>query len=192
MANERLPAAVRRSQLIASAIEVFADAGYHSTTMDEIAAHAGITKPVLYQHFDSKKELFLELLRDIGRRLSDEVITAAAEAEGPHEQVARGFRAYFRFVATEAKAFRLLFGDGVRADDDFASEVRSVERTLAQVIADLILIEGLDADGRLLLAHGIIGLAESTGRYWHAQGRPGDPDELAQQVAALAWSGLRT
>jgi AcrR family transcriptional regulator len=187
----RLPAAERRAQLLDAALALFAAEGFQSATMDSVAAEAGVTKPVLYQHFPSKRELFLELLRDVGRRLTDSVGDATARASSPREMVDFGFAAYFDFVAHHPDEFKLLFGEGVRVDVDFAVEVTKVERSIAQFVAGLITIEGLDASERLVLAHGIVGLAEGTGRHWTAVGRPGSGAELATQVADLAWYGLR-
>ena len=95
----RLPAARRRQQLLDVALEVFAERGFHPTSMNDLAEAAGVTKPVLYQHFGSKRELYLELLEDVGTRLRDAIGKATSEAAGPREQVEQGFRAYFRFVA---------------------------------------------------------------------------------------------
>ena len=64
----RLPAAERRVQLLHAALSVFAQEGFQTATMESVATEAGVTKPVLYQHFSSKRELFLELLRDVGAR----------------------------------------------------------------------------------------------------------------------------
>ncbi|MFQ5557827.1 MAG: TetR/AcrR family transcriptional regulator [Acidimicrobiales bacterium] len=189
--TRRLPAAERRAQLLATAIDVFAIDGYHATTMDAVALQAGVTKPVLYQHFPSKHHLFLEVLHHVGRRLTERVTRAAASTASPREQVRLGFRAYFDFVADEPNAFRLLFGDGPRTDPEFATTVSEVEGSIATIIAALITTEGLDDAQRLLLAHGIVGLAESTGRHWHNSGREVDLDDLAERVADLAWSGLR-
>ena len=72
----RLPAAARRRQLLDSALDVFAARGYHGASMNDVADAAGVTKPVLYQHFDSKQDLYLALLEEVGRRL----ITAIAKA----------------------------------------------------------------------------------------------------------------
>ena len=187
----RLPAAERRAQLVDAALALFAAEGFQSTTMDAVAAEAGVTKPVLYQHFPSKRELFLELLRDVGRRLSENVGAATAAAASPREMVENGFAAYFDFVGEHPDQFRLLFGEGVRIDAEFAVEVMQVERSIAEFIAGLITIEDLGTDERLVLAHGIVGLAEGTGRHWTAAGCPGDASVLASQVAYLAWYGLR-
>jgi AcrR family transcriptional regulator len=159
--------------------------------MNDIAEAAGVTKPVLYQHFRSKRALYLELLEDVGERLRDTIAKAAATAGGPREQVVAGMHAYFRFVNEHEDAFQLLFGGGTRRDVEFADAVRAVERSIAEIIAELIDVAGLDPERRLLLAHGIVGLAEGASRHWLVDGAEGDPDTLAEQVALLAWAGLR-
>src|SRR6476646_7442621 len=122
----RLPAARRRRQLLDVALETFAARGYHPTSMNDIAEAAGVTKPVLYQHFRSKRALYLELLEDVGGRLQDAIEKAVSEADGPREQVTAGFTAYFHFVADQTTAFQLLFGGGARRDEEFADAVRLV------------------------------------------------------------------
>jgi AcrR family transcriptional regulator len=187
----RLPAARRRKQLLDVALEVFAARGFHPTSMNDLAEAAGVTKPVLYQHFGSKRELYLELLEDVGSRLRDAIGKATSEAAGPREQVARGFAAYFRFVADHEAAFQVLFGGGTRRDEEFATHARRVEENIADTIAALIDVEGLTEAERRLLAHGIVGLAEGTSRHWIHEGLNGDPEDLAARVAELAWAGLR-
>jgi AcrR family transcriptional regulator len=186
----RLPAARRRRQLLDVAQEVFADQGFHATSMDELAEAAGVTKPVLYQHFESKRELYLELLEDVGQQLLDKIALATAEAATPRQQVENGFSAYFRFVADQRSAFRLLFGGGGRRDEEFDDAVRRVESTLAEAIA-LLIEADIDGEHRRLLAQGIVGLAEGTARYWIAQELDLDPDVVAARIADLAWAGLR-
>jgi AcrR family transcriptional regulator len=189
--SPRLPAARRRRQLIDVAMRVFAERGFHMTSMNDIAEAAGVTKPVLYQHFRSKRELYLELLEDVGGQLRERITKATAEAGTPREQAIRGFRAYFRFVTEHEDAFKLLFGGGTRRDLEFADATRAVEVSIADIIATLIDIPGLDTDRRRLLAHGIVGIAEGTSRHWILDGATGDPETLADQVAELAWAGLR-
>jgi len=159
--------------------------------METVAAEAGITKPVLYQHFSSKRDLFLELLRDVGDRLTSAVGEAVAAAPTGEAKVIDGFAAYFRFLAAHPEDFRLLFGEGVRSDIDFARAVADVESLLASFIAALIEIDDLSEAERLLLAYGILGMAESTGRHWIDAGAVGDVAALAARVSDLAWLGLR-
>ncbi len=187
----RLPAAERREQLLVNAVEVFARDGYHDSSMNDIAEAAGVTKPVLYQHFESKRELFLELLREIGEQLRDTIAKAIAEANGPRQQIEFGLRAYFRFVAENRDSFRVLFGEGTRRDAEFAHEAARVEASLAEVVAELIQIEHLTAPHQLLLGNGIVGLAEGACRYWLANDVDVDVETLAADVSQLAWAGLR-
>ncbi len=186
----RLPAPARRRQLLDVALEAFAVGGFDRTSMDDIAEGAGVTKPVLYQHFHSKHALYLELLDDVGGQLLDAITKATAAATGPRQQVEAGFSAYFTFVNDQASAFRLLFGSGNRRDRSFSAAVRRVEEAIADAIAALIEAD-IDEDHRRLLANGIVGLAEGTGRHWVSSGLDLDPDEVARRIADLAWAGLR-
>jgi AcrR family transcriptional regulator len=187
----RLPASERRTQLLHVALEQFAANGYHLTSMNQVAEAAGVTKPVLYQHFRSKKALYAELLEDVSTRLAEAIADATVAAEGPRQQVEAGLRSYFGYVTEHRAAATILYGGGDRRDGEFAVALRRVEETIVDLITPLIRVAGLDDDGRRLLAHGIVGLTEGTSRHWVANGyRPG-PDELAARVAELAWAGLR-
>ncbi|MEO5678532.1 MAG: TetR/AcrR family transcriptional regulator [Acidimicrobiales bacterium] len=194
----RLPAARRRRQLLDVALAAFSSGGFHGTSMDDVAAAAGVTKPVLYQHFGSKRALYVELLDDVGGQLMDVIAKAAAEADGPHRQVEAGFGAYFHFVEHHEPAFRLLFGGGSKRDEGFADRVRLVEGAIADLIATFIsadITAELPAEQILTLAHGIVGMAESTCRQWlwaRASGETtASATQLADQLADLAWYGLR-
>ena len=187
----RLPAAERREQLLRTAVSVFAEHGYHATSMNDVAEAAGVTKPVLYQHFSSKRDLFIELLDEIGAELRSTIAKATADAAGPRQQIEQGFRAYFAFVEESTDAFRVLFGSGARRDPEFASIARAVEQSIAETIAELIVVEGEPAPQRLVLAHGLVGMTEAASRYWLAHEREPGVDELATQLSQLAWSGLR-
>jgi AcrR family transcriptional regulator len=186
----RLPAARRRRQLLDVARQVFAERGFHPTSMNDIAEAAGVTKPVLYQHFRSKRQLYLELLDDVGGQLLEMIDAATTSAPGPREQVEAGFRAYFAFVDAHEDAFRVLFGGGTRRDEEFSDKARQVEESIAEAIAELIDVEGLDTQSRRLVAHGLVGLAEGTSRYWLA-GEHRDAQGLAELLTDLAWAGLR-
>jgi AcrR family transcriptional regulator len=187
----RLPAARRRRQLLGVALRVFAAEGYHNASMNDIAVEAGVTKPVLYQHFTSKRELFTELLTDVGRDLQDRITKAVAAASGPREMVEMGFAAYFTYVDRHRDAFQLFYGGGLARDDEFAELVNQTERTLASLVAGLIEIEGLSASQRQVLGHGIVGMIEGASIHWLRANSDADPEMLAHQLADLAWRGLR-
>jgi AcrR family transcriptional regulator len=188
--STRLPAAARREQLLAVALEVFARQGFHGTAMNEVAEAAGVTKPVLYQHFRSKRQLYLALLEDVGQRLRQTIEKAGADAGSPRAQVERGFLAYFTWVHDDRDAFMLLFGSGARRDDEFAEAVRRFELAIADAIAPMIQAD-IDDEHQRILAHGLVGLAEGTSRRLLALGGDFVPERVAEQVADLAWAGLR-
>ncbi len=186
----RLPAARRRRQLLDVALDCFAARGFHATSMDEIAEAAGVTKPVLYQHFTSKRRLYLELLDDVGGQLMEAIADATAGASGPHAQVEAGFEAYVAFMTGRRQAFPLLFGSGARRDPEFADAVRKVEESIAEAIAELIAAD-VDAAHRRVLATAIIGMAEGVLRHWISDGSTVPPEVLVHQMSDLAWAGLR-
>ena len=191
MSTTRLPADERRDQLLDVALEVFATAGFHGASMNDVAEAAGVTKPVLYQHFDSKNDLFAALLDEVGRRMRTAIDKATADAVDGKDATIRGFRAYFRWVAADLDGFRLLFGGAARHDAAFAEQVRAITSDAATAIAPLIAAD-VDDDTRRLIAHGLVGLAEGSSRRILAHGQPFDPDAVAETVAGLAWAGLRS
>jgi AcrR family transcriptional regulator len=189
--STRLPAEQRRRQLLDCACEAFATGGFHATSMDDIATVAGVTKPVLYQHFPSKRALFVELLDDIGARLLGEFGAAVAAAATRRARVEAGFKAYYRFVMANGAAFRLIFGASVRNDPDFAEVAERVLHEAAEGVSAQIEIDG-SQEHRQLLAHALVGIAEATSRHvLNDPEAPQDPELLARWASELAWFGLR-
>ena len=211
-AARRLTADARRRQLFDVSLALFAEHGYAATTMDEIAEAAGVTKPLVYQHFDSKRALYLELMDGISRQLVTRIVEATATAGGPRQQVERGFAAYFELMVQNEHAFRLIYGRDAPDDLELGAALRRVEETLAQAI-DPLIDAGLDPEHRLLLAHSVVGMAEGASRHWldssrrqNGTGPTGDPGggtgssadvrrseaaRLASRLADFAWAGLR-
>lgn len=188
--STRLSATARREQLLEVALEVFAGRGFHGTSMNDVADAAGVTKPVLYQHFDSKRALFLDLLDDVGNQLITAISKAASEAPDGKAQTYAGIRAYFRWVHDDRDQFMLLFGSGARRDEEFAEAVRRVEDASAEAIAPLIAAD-IDPDHQRTIAHGLVGLVEGVSRRLVATEAPFDPDVVGRQIADLVWAGLR-
>jgi AcrR family transcriptional regulator len=187
----RLAPDERRRQLLDVACTEFADRGFHATSMDDLAGAAGVTKPVFYQHFSSKRALFVAVLEDVGGRLLEVLGKATSSAQTGRDRVAEGFAAYFRFVESDRAAFRLLFGASARNDAEFADVVDGVLEHAAAAVSTLIEIPG-SAEHRLVLAHAVVGMAEGISR--HALTDPDgshDPEQLAHWVGELAWFGLR-
>ncbi|MHB1533734.1 MAG: TetR/AcrR family transcriptional regulator [Acidimicrobiales bacterium] len=197
----RLPAAQRRTQLLEVALELFGARGFHLTAMDDIAEVAGVTKPVLYQHFASKQQLYRELIERVGGDLVEALAAAASAEASPSARVQAGFRAYFTFVCERTSAFELLFGGGAQRTEEFAEAIRAVEERAASTIAQFIDAD-IDDDHRELLGFAVVGAAEVASRQWvmraeEAAGTPPDLDPaegtlLANRLADVVWAGLRS
>lgn len=196
--RRRLTAARRRRQLIDVALETFAGSGFNATTMEDIATAAGVTKPLLYQHFDSKRALYLELIDDVAERLVAALADAAGSEQGWQRKVGAGFEAYFRFSVENQSAMRMLFD--APADEELARGLRTIEEAISDFVTPLIEAD-IDPDHRRAIAAAVVGMAEGVTREWlrHSLGVPdqtGDPRQeaihLAHRVADFAWGGLRS
>jgi AcrR family transcriptional regulator len=186
----RLSAPARREQILDVAVQVFARNGFHGTSMNDVAEAAGVTKPVLYQHFESKQALYLALLAEVGNRLLTAITKATAGATNGREMTDLGFRAYFRFVAEDHDAFLLLYGTGASRNEEATSAVRVLTAEAAKAISPLIAVD-IDPLHRRVLAQGLVGMAEGVSRFLVELGDDFDPDAIGRHVAALAWAGLR-
>src|SRR5438046_8081581 len=105
----RLPRSARRKQLLAAAQEVFVAQGYHAAAMDDIAERAGVSKPVLYQHFPGKLDLYLALLDAACDDVIDNCRRALAATHDNKTRVAAAMAAFYAYVAADGGAFRLVF-----------------------------------------------------------------------------------
>lgn len=190
MSMTRLSADARREQILNVAIDVFGRAGYHGASMNDVATAAGVTKPVLYQHFDSKHDLYQALLDEVGARMLTAIIEGQRDATNGRELTEQGFRAYFRWVSDRHDEFSVLFGGSGRTITEFGGHLNRISNQVADAIAPLIEVD-IDPAMRRTLAHGLMGMAESASRHLVAQGQPFDPDKVARAISSLAWAGLR-
>lgn len=181
----------RKREILDEALKVFSSKGYHNTSMNEVAEAVKVTKPVVYQHFDSKRALYIELLHDVADDLVATVTKAAAGTSDPREQTERGMVAYFRWASERRDAFALLFESSERVDEEFAGIVAEFEKNAAAAIAPLITADVSPAD-QVTFAVGLVGMAETVSRQVIASGRDFDPEALGRTLAALAWGGLRS
>jgi AcrR family transcriptional regulator len=187
----RLPRSARRKQLLAAAQQVFVAHGYHAAAMDDIAERAGVSKPVLYQHFPGKLELYLALL-DTHCDAMVERIRSAMDATADNKERVRGaVRAYFDFVDHDGEAFRLVFESDLRNDPAVRQRVDRVERGCIAAITDTIMSDtGVSRARAELLASGLVGAAETAARFWLAGGRQIDKQDAEALLTALSWRGI--
>jgi AcrR family transcriptional regulator len=185
-----LTAQARRAQLLEVAREVFAADGYHGAGMEQIAVRAGVTKPVLYQHFESKKELYLGLLDEDMARLLEDIGRAIEGARSNRERIERATGAYFGFIDSNEGSFRLLFRETMGAEDEFRRAIERFRDELARRITAVIQAEtGLPGGEAELLARGVMGIAESAAQWW-LDHRSVPAERVVRDLSELAWRGL--
>jgi AcrR family transcriptional regulator len=195
--GERTPHGERRDQLLLVARKIFAERGFQATTMDDIAKEAGFTKPILYQYFESKTELYREIVNQTAEKLLDSLRAAVAEVESPRAKIEVAFRVYFEMVVGETDAFRILFIHS--HEGETKGDLRNVELGLVSFLEPLIAVR-IKPDHRRQLAAGVVGIAEGAATAWLIQQEgkgwptptPGVAERLAARSATLAWGGLRS
>lgn len=180
----------RRRQILNTALKSFSAAGYHDTSMNDIAESLSITKPVVYQFFDSKRALYLEVLRFVGDDLVSTVTDAVISADNPYTQTEEGMVSYFTWVAENRESFALLYESSARVDAEFADIVNEFQYSAAKSIAPFI-NANISAEDQVTFAIGLVGMAETVSRQVMRQGRDFDPQSLGRSIAAFAWGGLR-
>ncbi|GAB3842447.1 TetR/AcrR family transcriptional regulator [Nesterenkonia populi] len=189
--KRRLPRAQRRLQLLDRAQQVFVAKGFHAASMDDIAEAAAVSKPVLYQHFPGKHELFLDVLETHLAQLTEELTAALAGEKDNRERVQDTVTAFFAFIAREDEAYRLVFTAGMDHDDAVAERLSRFHSRMAAAIAELIVEDtGQPMAEATMLGHGLIGMATQSARHWiRLSERP--PMEVSAQLAGrLAWKGI--
>jgi AcrR family transcriptional regulator len=180
------------------ALEQFAKDGFTATTMEDIATAAGVTKPLLYQHFASKRALYLELIDDVAARLIGALAASTATGPRTRRQVEAGFEAYFRFAMENQSAVRMLFD--APHDEELARGLRMIEDSIATFLAPLFDVD-IDADYKRTLASAVVGMTEGVTRDWlrlkpkeapNNAAAMEDVNTLAHRLSDFAWGGLRS
>lgn len=187
----RLPRSARRAQLMEAAQSVFVESGYHSAAMDEIADRAHVSKPVLYQHFPGKLDLYLALLEQHTREVPVLVREAIESTSDNSERVAAAIGAFFAFVEREDAGFRLVFESDLTNEPAVAEKVdRMLTETATQVSHVVREDTGLTDEQSMLLGVALVGMSQVVARYWIAQGATIPREEAARLVGLLGWRGL--
>lgn len=187
----RLPRSARRKQLLAAAQDVFVAQGYHAAAMDDIAERAGVSKPVLYQHFPGKLELYLALLDTHCDAFAEKIREAMSRTTDNAERVRGAMHAYFDFVSHESEAFRLVFESDLRNEAGVRARVDRMERIAVEAITETIMADtGVSRARAEMLAAGLCGAAQVAARFWLAGGREISQEEAEQLITTLAWRGI--
>lgn len=189
--GQRLPRSARRAQLLEAAQAAFVENGYHAAAMDDIAERAGVSKPVLYQHFPGKLELYLALLDSHTDILEGLVRDALASTTDNKERVYAAIAAYFDFVSRDGAAFRLIFESDLTNESAVRNRLDTIGLICAEAVAEVIAEDtDMPEAEASLLGMALTGLAQVSARHWLAQGPAIPQGEAARLVGTLAWRGL--
>ena len=189
-ARTRMPRELRRRQVVAAALEVFSSVGYHAPSMDDIAVRAGVSKPVVYQHFPSKLELYLAILDAGIEDLIAAARTALSSTTDNAVRVRNMVNAYFDFVADDSGAFRVVFESDLSNEPAVRERAEAAEAELARLSADVIAGDtGLSHDEALLIATGTLGTVQVAALRWLRDGTI-SREKAAEVVTSLAWRGI--
>jgi AcrR family transcriptional regulator len=189
-ASTRLPRPARRRQLLGAARDVFVAQGYHAAAMDEIAERAGVSKPVLYQHFPGKLDLYLALLDESVAELVGAVSAALASTTDNRERVPATFRAFFDYVSGAGQAFRLVFESDLSNEPAVRARLDRALYECAEMISEFIREDtGVSNEEADLLGMALVGMAQVSARYWLSEGAI-DKDPAEELLARLAWRGI--
>ena len=187
----RLPRTERRAQLLAAAQRVFAENGYHAAAMDEIAEVAGVSKPVLYQHFPGKLDLYIALLESHVDELVKRVQTALDSTTENRQRVPATVGAFFDFVSEDAGAFRMVFESDLRGEPAVQDAIERATSASVEAITETITADaGLDEGRARLLAVGLVGMSQVSARFWLQHHQSMSQEEAVALTANLAWRGI--
>jgi|SRR5262245_2317903 len=190
--STRLKAADRRAQLVDVGRTVFAERGFEATSVEEIAARAGVSKPIVYEHFGGKEGLHAvvvdrEVEHIVGR------IVEAITAGSARERLERAVLAFLTYVEERPGGFALLLRDAPQSRRGGQMPVLMFD--LADRVGDIFTEQfrkaGFDARSAPIYAHALVGMVAFVGQWWTESEKRPSAETVAGHVAALAWMGLR-
>ena len=187
----RLPRSARRTQLMQAAQSVFVEAGYHGAAMDEIAERAQVSKPVLYQHFPGKLDLYLAVIDKHTKEVPQLIADAMGSTSDNSARIPAAIGVFFDFVEREDAAFRLVFESDLTNEPEVAQRVDRMGVRCATLVAKVIEEDtGLPEEDAYLLGVAMVGMSQVVARYWLQQPGRMPRDEAVRLVATLGWRGL--
>ena len=190
--KQRLSGAERRVQLMEVGRAVFASNGYEAASIEEIAQKAGVSKPIVYEHFGAKEGLYAAIVD----REMDNLVARVSEgiAQGsPRKRFEAAVTAFMTYAKDEPAGFAVLTRDS--PNDEARRGLTRVIDDLAQRVGDIFQSEferaGFNPKVAPIYANALVGMVTQVGQWWAAEGRSFSIDHVASHVAALGWMGLR-
>jgi AcrR family transcriptional regulator len=188
--KRRLSASERRAQLIEVGRSVFAKHGFAATSVEEIAAKAKVSKPIVYEHFGGKEGLFAVVVDREMDYIVRRIIEAIAEGT-PRERVERASLAFLTYVRDCPDGFAVLAQHSpMTADGSLSSLLNELAERVGNLFTDSFKAAGYDARAAPIYAHALVGMVTFVGSWWTRVRKP-SVEVVAKHIGALAWMGLR-
>jgi AcrR family transcriptional regulator len=188
----RLVASARRAQLVEVGRTVFAQRGYEATSVEEIAERAGISKPIVYEHFGGKEGLYAVIVdREVEHIV--ERITAAITSGSPRERLEGAALAFLAYVKERPGGFAVLLRDAPasKRSGEMPALMYDLAERVGAIFTDQFRKAGYDAKAAPIYAHALVGMVAFVGQWWTESRKPPPVETVARHIAALAWMGLR-
>ena len=183
--------AQRREQLLDVGRSLFADKGFEGTTVEEIAARADVSKPVVYEHFGGKEGLYAVVVDREIRQLLEAVTTALTSVGDPRVLLERAALGLLDYIESSTDGFRILVRDSpvTQSTGTFASLISEVASQVEHLLAAEFTRRRLDPQAAPMYAQALVGMVALTGQWWLDTRSP-DKAEVAAHLVNLAWNGL--
>ena len=188
----RLAASARRAQLVDIGREVFARRGYEAASVEEIADRAGITKPVIYEHFGGKQGLYAVVVdREVEYMVAR--IVEAISSGSARERLENAARACMRYVEERPDGFAMLLRDApaMKGSGEMPGLMYDLAERVGAVFSQQFRNAGYDARTAPIYAHALVGMVTFVGQWWMDSRKPLPAATVVSHLSALAWMGLR-
>lgn len=186
----RLPRAEREQQTLDTARALFAAHGYAAVTMDQVAAAVGVTKPLLYNYFGNKEQLFLACMQPAADALTRHVVDAVSGAATAPDALRDGIHAFFAFLDSDQDAWRMLHDDSLPSGGAIAARVHEYRDGMEAMVTSA-LASRTESRAVEPLSVAILGAAEALGRWWLRTGAM-SAERTAELLIRTIEPGLRT
>jgi AcrR family transcriptional regulator len=194
--RSRLSKADRMEQALTAAHTLFAERGFAAVTMDEVAAEVGVTKPLLYNYFGNKEQLYIACMQRSGDALVAMILETVGDASSPSEALNDGLRAFFAFLDADRAAWAVLFDETLPHVGELADRVAEYRGRLIELVSGSLLAQ-LPAKQRAAarieveaLSTALLGAAEALARWW-LRSEATSANEAAELLIATVEPGLR-
>ena len=189
MVRQRMTGKQRREQLINVGREVFAERGFEATSVEEIAARAGVSKPVVYEHFGGKEGLYAVVVDREMLRL-EALITGSLSTGRSRERIERVVLALFSYVEEHTDGFQILVRDLTPgAERSYSTMLNDAVGQVAHILAHAFTRSGLNPDYAVLYGQALVGMVSTTAQWWLDVREP-PKEEVAAHIVNLCWNGL--